>query len=76
MGYDFRESSMCENIIKPVRDITRDEWITYRWIDITSMGDKDRMLLMGFMRTPEEGKHASLEWDIWIDSVKIATKEI
>jgi len=57
-----------EKIIKPITEITRDEWILYQWQDITTYSDSVRMLLRGHFRTPDEGAKAAGDWDIWIRS--------
>jgi hypothetical protein len=49
---------------KTLLDITRSEWIAYKWLDVTTLGDKERMFIRGYMRTPPEAKIAGEEWDI------------
>jgi predicted RecB family nuclease len=49
---------------KALKDITRTEWIKYQWIDVTQMGDEERIMLQGFLRTPDEMMMAIEEWDI------------
>jgi hypothetical protein len=48
---------------KPLSEITRNEWIKYQWIDVTRMGDPERMMLQGFLRTPDESYQAMMEWE-------------
>jgi len=48
---------------KKLSEITRAEWITFQWYDATEMGDEERMLLKGLMRTPDEAAQARIDWD-------------
>lgn len=54
-----------EQIEKRIEDITRKEWIRYRWAEIpTSMGDEDdRMFRTAGYRTPDEAYQSMMEWD-------------
>lgn len=49
---------------KLLSEITRTEWIKYQWIDVTQFGDPERMMLQGFLRTPDESYQAIEEWDV------------
>lgn len=54
-------------IIKSLTDITRQEWIAFRWIEIPpTMDDSDdeRQFRSVGRRTPEEALQAMEEWDI------------
>ena len=55
-----------EQIEKKLEDITRKEWVAYRWVEIPpSMGDEDeRMFRSAGKRTPDEMMMAIEEWDI------------
>lgn len=55
-----------EQIEKAIEDITREEWIRYRWVEIPpSMGDEDeRMFRTAGRRTPDESYQAMEEWDV------------
>jgi len=49
---------------KKLQDITRKEWIKYRWEEIpASFGDPDRMFIAASLRTPDESYQAMMEWD-------------
>jgi predicted RecB family nuclease len=48
---------------KKLSDITREEWITFQWVDITEMGDSERMMLQRFQRTPDEMMQAMEDWE-------------
>jgi hypothetical protein len=48
---------------KKLSDITREEWITFQWVDITEMGDSERIMLQRFQRTPDEMCQAMQEWE-------------
>jgi hypothetical protein len=50
-------------LAKGLREITRTEWIKYRWIDVTEMGYEDRMLTQGPPRTPDEMVQAMNDWE-------------
>lgn len=49
---------------KALKDITRTEWIKYQWTDVTQMGDPERMMMQGFLRTPDESYQAMEEWEV------------
>ncbi len=49
---------------KPLSEITRTEWIKYQWVDVTQMGDSERIMLQGFLRTPDESYQAMEEWEV------------
>jgi len=53
-----------ETIEKSLSEITRKEWIQYRWIDVTQMGDPGRIMLRGFKHTPEEAFEAMNQYDL------------
>jgi predicted RecB family nuclease len=48
---------------KRLSEITREEWITFQWVDITEMGDSERMMLQRFQRTPDEMMQAMEDWE-------------
>lgn len=48
---------------KKLSEITRSEWIAINWIEITSMGDDDRIFSASYKRTPGEAMQAAEEWD-------------
>jgi hypothetical protein len=48
---------------RPITEITKDEYIAYEWIEVTSLTDLFRMFVRGRERTPEEALQASKEWD-------------
>jgi hypothetical protein len=48
---------------KALSDITREEWITINWVEVTKVGDQDRMFVENFKRTPEEAAKAKDDWD-------------
>jgi hypothetical protein len=52
-------------MIKELQDISRQEWVAYRWIEIPPvMGDSDeeRMFRSVGHRTPDESYQALEEW--------------
>lgn len=49
---------------KPLSEISRTEWIKYQWTDVTQMGDTERMMTQGFLRTPDEAYQAMEEWEV------------
>jgi hypothetical protein len=49
---------------KALSQLTREEWIKNNWIDVTQMGDSERMMLQGMQRTPDEMYNAMMEWDM------------
>ena len=56
-----------EQIEKKLEDITRKEWVTYRWIEIPPvMGDSDdeRVFRSAGRRTPDEAYQALEEWEM------------
>lgn len=52
-----------ENIVKGISEITRKEWIAWRWVDVTEGGESDRMFMRQLRRTPDEAYQAMIEWD-------------
>ena len=48
---------------KKLSEITRNEWIAFQWIDVTEMGDEERIFNKGYKRTPDEAAQAQIEWD-------------
>lgn len=57
---------------KPLSQITRAEWIKYQWNDVTQMGDPERMMLQGFLRTPDESYQAMEEWEVTAEDRGVA----
>jgi hypothetical protein len=53
-------------IEKKLEDITRTEWIAYRWVEIPpTMGDNgERMFRTDGRRTPSEAYEAMEEWEM------------
>lgn len=49
---------------KLLSEITRTEWIKYQWTDVTQIGDSERIMLQGFLRTPDESYQAMEEWEV------------
>ena len=51
---------------KNLTEISRDEWIAFRWVEIPpSMGDDDeRMFRPAGRRTPDEALQAMEEWEV------------
>lgn len=58
---------------KALEDITRTEWIAFRWAEIPpTMGDEDkRMFHTAGRRTPDEAAQAAQEWDYTAEERKI-----
>ena len=48
---------------KELSKITRTEWIKYQWHDVTQMGDAERIMVQGYLRTPDESYQAMMEWE-------------
>lgn len=48
---------------KKLREITREEWIKWTWIDATQMGDPERIMQQGMQRIPDEAFEAMMQWD-------------
>jgi hypothetical protein len=46
---------------KRLSEITREEWISWQWLDVTQIGDEERVFLKRFQRTPEEMYNAMME---------------
>ena len=51
-------------MIKALSEITRSEWIAIRWIEVTEMGDPERMFIEVQKRTPDEAAKAKNDWDL------------
>ena len=52
-------------IYKPKRDITRDEWIFYNWIDIATNPDLGCICIRGVKRNIAEHEEAARQWDFF-----------
>ncbi len=48
---------------KKLSEITRDEWIAIRWVDVTLMGHTERTFIPSHNRTPNEAAQAAWDWD-------------
>lgn len=48
---------------KGLSQITREEWVTYQWIDVTQMGDEERIFMRHYKRTPDEMAQAMMDWE-------------
>ena len=44
-------------------EITRSEWIGFRWIEDDAMGNDDRVFVRAYGRTPDEAAQAREDWD-------------
>jgi len=62
---------------KRIEDITRKEWVAYRWVEIPlSMGDDDeRMFIMAGRRTPDEAYQALEEWEMTAEDRGVSEPE-
>jgi hypothetical protein len=60
---------------KRMVDITRTEWIMYKWIEVTVYGDKERKFIRGYMRAPDEVIRAGKDWDEWSKHYKYLVRE-
>lgn len=45
---------MNEPIVKTLSEITRLEWITWRWIELTDLFSDERTFVRGHLSTPNE----------------------
>lgn len=59
-----------ETIRIPISQLTRNEWVKYRWIDVTQFGDSELMLMRGVERMPDDGAQAARDWDLWWKSIE------
>jgi hypothetical protein len=48
---------------KDLKDITREEWIKYQWMEDNVMGVPGRIFQRGYLRTPDEAYQAMIDWD-------------
>lgn len=66
-----------EQIEKKLEDITRAEWVKFRWAEIPqSMGDEDeRMFRTNGRRTPDESYQALEEWEMTADERGVSEPE-
>jgi len=64
-------------MIKALEDITRKEWIAFRWVEIPpTMGDGDeRMFRTDGKRTPDEALQAMEEWDVTAEDRECESQE-
>jgi hypothetical protein len=57
---------------KRIEEITRSEWIAYRWIEISEIGQERRIFLQNDRRTPDEAAQAMEDWDSTAEERNIA----
>lgn len=51
--------------LKVLTEITRQEWIAFRWVESPqAMGEDERVFMANGRRTPDEALHAMEEWDM------------
>jgi len=56
-------------MIKVINEITRDEWIALRWVEVPqTFGDPSRIFSSQGRRTPDEAYQAMDEWDATEDA--------
>jgi hypothetical protein len=60
---------MSESVIKPLRCITRDEYLKWQWVDCTKLNDPERMLVRCLQRTPSELSKAEADWSTFSSRV-------
>jgi len=49
---------------KLIQDITRQEWIAFRWLEAPqTLGEEDRLFISSGRRTPDEAYEAMEMWD-------------
>jgi hypothetical protein len=51
-------------IKKKLSEIRRNEWIIYRWHEVTEVGDSEPVFLRGMFRNPDDAEQAARNWDI------------
>jgi hypothetical protein len=62
---------MDEHEARPLRDITRPEWILWNWIEMPMIfGETEQMYWRGKMRDPSETRAAALDFDCFLDAAK------
>ena len=65
-----------EQIEKKLEDITRAEWVKFRWVEIPqSYGDDERMFITQGLRTPDEAYQALEEWEMTADERGVSEPE-
>jgi hypothetical protein len=45
--------------------MARDEWIAWLWIDVTELGNAERMYLRGLRRPIDGAEKAGKDFDAW-----------
>ena len=48
--------------------LTRDEWIRWCWLDVTWLGDSERMVIKGLERSISDALEAGREFDAYQDA--------
>ncbi|MFA5075625.1 MAG: hypothetical protein WC436_06010 [Candidatus Babeliales bacterium] len=59
---------------KKLSEITRKEWISLRWLEVTELGS-ERTFIPNGARTPDEAAQAMEEWDMTAEERGVAEKE-
>jgi hypothetical protein len=64
-------------MIKALTDISREEWIAFRWVEIPpTMGDDDeRSFRSDGRRTPDEAYQAMEEWEMTAEARECELEE-
>lgn len=50
---------------RPVKTLTRDEWVRWHWVDVTRHCDGERMVVRGRERIPDEAAEANAQFDVF-----------
>lgn len=55
---------MSEPIIRKFAELTRPEWILYRWQEVTETQDTEPRFLRGIYRNPDDAQNAANNFDL------------
>lgn len=56
-------NKIVREFVRPLREITRDEWVVWHWENVQQMGEVEPVYLRGRMRTIDEAYQAGIEFD-------------
>ena len=59
-----------EDVIRNLSEFTRSEWVQYKWIEITTFGDRERKFVRGYQRSPDEVEQASKDYALWCKEMR------
>ena len=61
---------MAGFVTKRLSEFTRSEWIQNKWVEVTTVGDVERVFVRGHQRSPDEVEHAAKDFALWCKEMR------